>query len=394
MKDFNLLKSLYEIHSPSGQEKKMRKFVKRMAVQRGAEVVQDVHGNLYVTKGVADTYPCICAHLDQVQHIHSKDFKVYKQDDIIFAYSAKAKMQQGLGADDKNGIWIALELLEVLDVLKCAFFVGEETGCVGSSQADMKFFNDVRYCIEPDRRNGSDLITDICGEICSEDFLSAIDYESFGYKPTTGLMTDVEELCENGVGVSCINISCGYYNPHTDEECTSWSELCNAFDFALHICTKLTDVYPHTYVSSLRQYGGYWGGTKNHKIGYVYNDDWYDSWYTKRYGKGCSASKNTSTDVGNTDSCYDYDPTYTYHDRQDDTDTMTMILEEEPHLTFEEVKRDYAEMFISLSDYTLRSIYNVVIERVANKIYYGNLEAENVVENTDKQLELTFNEEK
>lgn len=383
MKDFNLLRSLYEIHSQSGQEKKMRRFVKRMAVQRGADVVQDVHGNLYVTKGVADTYPCICAHLDQVQHIHSKDFTVYKQDDIIFAYSAKSKMQQGLGADDKNGIWIALELLDVLDVLKCAFFVGEETGCFGSSQADMEFFNDVRYCIEPDRRNGSDLITDISGEICSEDFLSAIDYEDFGYKPTTGLLTDVEELCERGVGVSCINISCGYYSPHTDEECTSWSELCNAFDFALHICTKLTDVYPHTYVSS-------WGRYR----GYGYNDDWYGSWYTKKYGKGGSAGKNTSADADDTDSCYDYDPTYTYHDRMDDTDTMTMILEEEPHLTFEEVKKDYADMFISMSDYTLRSIYNVVIERVKNKIYYGNLEAGNVKEDTDKQLEFTFNEEK
>jgi hypothetical protein len=36
---------------------------------------------------------------------------------------------EGLGADDKNGIWIALQCLKKYDTVKVAFFVSEEVGC-------------------------------------------------------------------------------------------------------------------------------------------------------------------------------------------------------------------------------------------------------------------------
>lgn len=380
MYDFNLLTSLYEIHSPSGQEKKLRKFVKRIATQRGGICVQDKKGNLYVTKGNSDTYPCICAHLDQVQHKHSKDFKVFKDDDIIFAYSAKSKEQQGLGADDKNGIWIALELLQKLDVLKCAFFVGEEVGCIGSSEADMEFFKDVRFCVQPDRRNGDDLITSISGDICSQEFLAAIDYAKFGYKETTGLMTDVEELCEQGIGVSCINISCGYYNPHTDEECTSWSELCNAYDFALHICTKLVDVYPHKYESIYKGYGsyGYGGYGKYGKYGnygyggYGYGGsygDWYDDWELD--DKGTWKPKSKKGD-------------YTNYDEDEDYEMMLEILKGEPHLTFEEVMANYDQLFICTDKDILHYIYDDTIY-VVKKDYFEKVDATDKKSDAEQQ---------
>ena len=42
--------------------------------------------------------------------------------------------------------------------MKVAFFVSEEIGCVGSRNADMGFFEDARFVIEPDRRGYEDLI--------------------------------------------------------------------------------------------------------------------------------------------------------------------------------------------------------------------------------------------
>lgn len=327
MNDYNLLKQLYEIHSPSGKEESMSNFLTKESIRRGARVEVDETGNLYITKGESETYPCICAHMDQVQKNHSKDFTVMRRNGIIFAYSPSRKQQQGLGADDKNGLWIALELLQKLDVLKCAFFVGEEIGCVGSSHAYMDFFKDVRYCIEPDRRNGDDLITEIGGRICSKEFLKAINYRDFGYKPTTGMMTDVETLCENGIGVSCINISCGYYNPHTDQECTSWMELCNARDFALHICETLTDVYPHEYTN-----------------GWSYHDSWY--------------GRRTFSSIKDYDDVWDYDS---------DFDTMNNILSYEPHLTFEEVMKYYERNFLSDDIDILRGIYEDVMPLVEDE---------------------------
>ena len=252
-----LLKSLYEIHSPSGNEKKLKRFIKKWVAANieGVTCTWDNAGNVYFTKGESETYPVVVAHLDQVQKAHAKDFKAVVTEDIVFGFSPSEKEYQGLGADDKNGLWIALKCLETFDVIKVAFFVGEEIGCVGSSKCDMDFFADARFVVEPDRRGGNDLITSISGyDIASEAFLNAFDYESFGYKKTSGLMTDVLELTERGVGVACINMSCGYYNPHSDEEFTVIADLLNALYLVEHIITVCTDVYAHKATYS---YGGY-----------------------------------------------------------------------------------------------------------------------------------------
>ncbi len=271
-----LLKSLYEIHSPSGNEKKLKRFIKKWVANNieGVECTWDNSGNVYFTKGESDTYPVVVAHLDQVQKSHSKDFKAVVTEDIVFGYSPSEKEYQGLGADDKNGIWIALKCLETFDVIKVAFFVGEEIGCVGSSKCDMNFFSDARFVIEPDRRGGNDLIASISGyDIASTEFLSAFDYESFGYKKTSGLMTDVLELVERGVGVACINLSCGYYNPHSDEEFTVIEDLLNALDLVEHIIITCTDVYAHEATYSYGGYNSKW--SKYYGCGYGVDDDDY-----------------------------------------------------------------------------------------------------------------------
>lgn len=244
-----LLKELYKTYSPSGNEKRMRKFISSWVKSNVPEatIKRDELGNLYITKGTCATYPCVCAHIDQVQKIHSKDFNCYVADGIIFGYSKTNKRQEGLGADDKNGIWVALKCLERFDVIKCAFFVGEELGCVGSDKADMTFFENCRFVLQCDRRNGDDLITSIGGwtQLCSTEFLADIDYAKFGYKEESGMMTDVEALKNHGLSVCALNISCGYYSPHTDHEVTIFSELENCLHFVEHIIEKCDRVYPH-----------------------------------------------------------------------------------------------------------------------------------------------------
>ena len=118
-----LLKTLYSIYSPSGNEKKMRRFIKRWIMKNvaNAQITTDAKGNIYVIKGSAENYPCIVSHIDQVQKTHSKDFVCIESKEVIFGYSPKNHRQEGLGADDKNGIWIALKCLEKYDTMKAAF---------------------------------------------------------------------------------------------------------------------------------------------------------------------------------------------------------------------------------------------------------------------------------
>lgn len=246
---FRLLKDLYGIHSSSGKEGRISRFICgwiRTNVP-GARTDWDRNtGNIYITKGSSDTYPCMVAHLDQVQDYHPSDFRAVETDEIIFGYSAKDRKYCGLGADDKNGIWLCIQGLLVTDVLKVAFFVEEETGCAGSGRARMEFFDDCRFVIEPDRKGSSDLITRIgFTDICSDSFIQATEYSRYGYRETDGMMTDVAELKGQGLGISCVNVSCGYYEPHTDREYTVKKDLLKSWRFIRHILTDCREVYRH-----------------------------------------------------------------------------------------------------------------------------------------------------
>ena len=246
--DFSLLKQLFCIHSKSGKEGKIRKFIWNWVKQNVPEatITCDKPGNMYVTKGESETYPCIAAHLDQVQDRHSKDFLAYEAEDIIIGFSPKHKEQQGLGADDKVGLWIGLKCLQKFDCLKLCFFVEEEVGCRGSEQADMSFFKDCRFVIEPDRKGSNDLITQIgWTSLCSDEFLKDIGYKKFGYYEEEGMMTDVEALKDNGLAISAINLSCGYYKPHSDQEFVFKPAVSNCLSFVEHIIKTCTKVYPH-----------------------------------------------------------------------------------------------------------------------------------------------------
>ncbi len=244
-----LLKQLYNISAPSNKEDAMREFIMGYVGEK-AKLTTDKAGNVYITKGDAANYPCIVAHIDEVHKKHTCNFRLIEVNDIIMGYDVKACDHAGIGADDKNGIWVALRCLERFPAIKVAFFVGEEIGCVGSRSANMEFFNDTRYVLQCDRKGSSDFITAAGGvELCSSEFAQAVNLSAWKYKEGSGLTTDVMTLKQRGLEVSCCNISCGYYNAHTKDEYTVFSELQHCLDFVCHIIEDLPDVYSHSYKS-------------------------------------------------------------------------------------------------------------------------------------------------
>lgn len=275
-----LLKQLYKVHSPSGKEESMRSFIMKWAKARKLDVVKDMRGNLYITKGVSESYPCIVAHMDEVHANRPKGFKivVYK-DNYILGGDAEILRPVGIGADDKNGIWCALKILEKYDAVKCAFFVQEETGCHGSQFADMKFFNDCRFVLQADRKGGNDFINDASGvQLCDSKFMGLLNMKKYGYKPTNGLMTDVMTLKSRGLEVACANISCGYYNPHTCDEYTNFAELENCLEFMENIVENVTEVCRHKHIPA---YGVPVYGSNRGKYPFV---DWMDEPTRKGFG--------------------------------------------------------------------------------------------------------------
>ena len=234
------LKQLYQINSKSGHEAELTRLVMGQLEGLPLKVVEDDFGNVFITKGQAEHYPCVGAHLDEVhlpgvRHLHETD-------GMIFATDENGE-RTGIGADDKNGVWIALQLLREVDVLKVAFFVQEEkdgelNGCRGSNACDLSWFDDVSYVIQCDRKGNGDIVTyseksNI--RLCDDDFIPAEICEGYGYIPVNGGKTDVVALKQRGLKIPCCNISCGFYNAHNPEEYTLVADLLNACNFVHNI---------------------------------------------------------------------------------------------------------------------------------------------------------------
>lgn len=141
------------------------------------------------------------------------------------------------------------------------FFVGEETGCIGSNHADMSFFDDCRFVLQCDRRNNSDFITSIGGyKLCGNDFLDDAKIEDFGYKTREGLTTDVGTLRKNGLKVASANMSCGYYDPHKDTEFTYFPDLEKCLGLVSYIVENCTKTYGMKKVKAVASTRGWYAG--------------------------------------------------------------------------------------------------------------------------------------
>lgn len=248
--DEGLVKDLLTIVSPSYGEDPMRdylvEFIKNNIPK--AVVERDQHGNLYVTKTqVIDTpkfYPCIVSHMDEVIS-DVQEREIVKVHNMFIGISRLDGEKAGTGGDDKCGIYVCLEMLRLMDHVKVAFFIAEEVGGVGSNCCDLDFFKDCRYVLQPDRYGNSSVITRTNGmEVTTPEFEDAIGnlMELFNYEfDNGGTFTDVGVLAKRGLELAVSNISCGYYDQHSEEEVVCIPDLENCLNFIYGIFTHLED---------------------------------------------------------------------------------------------------------------------------------------------------------
>ena len=163
--DLDVLKRLYSINSKSGKEDDIRDEIVAQAakVAPDAKIDIDAKGNMMIVKGKDKPYPCVLAHMDEV-HMECDDIQIVQTGKFLYGWSDQRRGMVGIGADDKNGIYVCLRALEDLPSVKLIFTVGEEIGGTGSNALNIdRWLSDVRYVIQCDRRNGTDFITNISG---------------------------------------------------------------------------------------------------------------------------------------------------------------------------------------------------------------------------------------
>lgn len=279
------------------------------------------NGCIYVTKGDAINYPCVVAHMDTVHDI-VEDLTVVEFDGKLTGFNSVTMEQTGIGGDDKVGVFVALQCLEHFDNIKVVFFRDEEVGCQGSYSADVDFFSDCTFVLQCDRRGYGDFVTNASGtELSSSEFQADIlpIIKDYGYKFTTGMMTDVMALKESKISCSMANISCGYYNPHMCNEYVVVHEVLLVLEMVMSIISQFGGRYYHHEYSY--KYSSYYGYNKSWKSYYKEDlskdntgwasDDNLDMEY-ESYRKGLPENKTSYTRgdmswdaVGSLDYCDD-----------------------------------------------------------------------------------------
>ena len=165
-----------------------------------------------------------------------KDLKKYvedpdaKKDDMSVTHVmdgdfVKTDGTTNLGADDKAGTTIMMNMISEKIPGLYYFFMGEESGCVGSSSLSRVFEKKghpkMNKCISFDRRGYDSIITEQTTVCASDEFAKELakrlNEYGFWFKPDpTGVYTDSAEFTD--VIPECSNISCGYFSEHTKSE--------------------------------------------------------------------------------------------------------------------------------------------------------------------------------
>jgi putative aminopeptidase FrvX len=236
----NLIKTL-NVQTTSYNTKNMIKFIFKEVSEIPNCSIELNQDNIYITKGEnTKKYPCVIAHTDTVHDIVD-NFKIYSSNNSLFSINQNTLERVGIGGDDKVGVFIALELLKFEKNIKIVFFADEEVGCIGSSLAKMNFFDDVGFILQCDRQGYGDFINQISNvNLYSKQFSQKIKplLKKYNFKETNGGMTDVYQLKLNGLNISVANMSCGYYDPHTENE---FVHIPHVY-FTLQLCKEIINL--------------------------------------------------------------------------------------------------------------------------------------------------------
>lgn len=149
----------------------------------------------------------LTAHLDTVFDKAPAEIYYDKQKNVIWS-------PQGLGADDRAGIFSIIKIINSGLRPHIIFTTDEELGGLGArALAAVKCpFEDLRYIIQLDRRGFMDCVFYDCD---NEDFTAYV--EKFGFKEAYGSFSDISFICPVW-GIAGVNLSVGYKDEHTYNE--------------------------------------------------------------------------------------------------------------------------------------------------------------------------------
>ena len=239
----------------------------------------------------------LTAHMDTVHKKLVTDYYEDIQTDKNGKVTHTISSPQGIGGDDRCGIYAILKVIESGYLPYVLFCEDEEIGGIGSSKfCKTKYITELsnmKFLIELDRANSNDLVF---YSNANQDWINWVEDETNWIK-SWGTFSDISHLspaCE----VSSVNLSCGYYKAHTVYEYVIMEELLETIEMTKHLLEASEKVETFEYIE--KKYNNKYYGMYNNFGGEDYDDyDDLDYYYYRR----CNGNNNYKS---NTPS-YDYD---------------------------------------------------------------------------------------
>ena len=226
--------------------------------EKGFEVSDDTYGNFYVTKHEnkdSNLFVGIVSHTDTVHDIID-NYNVFETDDLFFGFDEATGEQYGCGGDDKVGIFAALTMFDKFDNIKLFFAKDEEVGTIGSYHCNIEFFEDCTLLIQCDRAGNDEVITFTNGvKVASTKFEKSIRplLSKYNYHLGHGSITDVGTLVKQNIGITAINIGCGYWNAHRSKEVVVKADVTNCFNLVYDILKLYENEISHHKIQLLKE---------------------------------------------------------------------------------------------------------------------------------------------
>lgn len=246
-------------------QKTLKKHMRKMLEEKYDEVIY-ADGFVFA-KG---TVPILLvAHMDTVHKELPR---------IIELNNGKISSPQGIGGDDRCGIYMISKIIEKHHC-SVLFTEDEEIGGVGAD----KFVHhsclnglEFNYAIELDRRGKNDAVFYECDNPEFEDFIT----EDGDWKTDFGSYSDICDVAP-ALGCAAVNLSCGYYNAHTKNEYVVFSEMEANIKKVCKLIERTTENDKFEYIEAKHRWGKYemYGGWSSEYYGYS-SDVQYCFWIT------------------------------------------------------------------------------------------------------------------
>lgn len=171
------------------------------------------------TFAIGDIPICLVAHMDTVFPQQPAEIFYDKDANVIWS-------PQGLGADDRAGVFCILKVLSSGLRPHVIFTTDEEKGCLGAATlaANPCPFPDCRFIVQLDRAHANDCVFYECDNKDFEHFI-----EEYGFETRWGTMSDISELCPHW-GIAGVNLSVGYRDEHSYSEVLFVKHMLNTIE--------------------------------------------------------------------------------------------------------------------------------------------------------------------